>query len=100
MCRTTHTIVVTLLHVVVAYTRLRNEVTSNDSLEQVGRLKQLDRCMYLALCSGSEVGRRTMTATVEGIVGAAHLAGGMDAAKTVVEGLGVFDVVERRKASL
>ncbi len=100
MRRTTQNIVVTLLHVVVAYTRLRNEVTSNDSLEQVGRLKHLDRYMHLAPGSSPEVPRRTMTATVEVIVGAAYLDGGMDAAKTVVEGSGIFDGVERWKASL
>ncbi|KAL8718023.1 MAG: hypothetical protein Q9181_008244 [Wetmoreana brouardii] len=75
----------------VVFDKLRNEVTSNASLDTRGLANSLDR--YISQAPGSYVVMpKTMSATIEAIVGAAFLDGGMDAVKQVVQKLGI-DVV-------
>ncbi|KAL9003909.1 MAG: hypothetical protein Q9188_003247 [Gyalolechia gomerana] len=70
------------------FSTLRFDVTSNDSLERMGKINKLER--YMTCPSGSNsLAQKTMTATVEAIVGAAYLDGGMNAAETVVQNLGI-----------
>lgn len=68
----------------------RNNITSNANLDAVGRRNGLDRFVTLAV-GARAVTQKTMTATVEAVVGAAYLDGGMEAAEKVVEKLGIFD---------
>lgn len=67
---------------------LRTQTVSNAALQAVGNRARLDR--YLTVAPGTEsIEQRTMSATVEAIVGAAYLDGGMDAARKAVEAIGV-----------
>ncbi|KAL8932492.1 MAG: hypothetical protein Q9216_006814 [Gyalolechia sp. 2 TL-2023] len=70
------------------FSTLRFDVTSNDSLERMGKINQLER--YMTCVGGNEPPtQKVMTATVEAIVGAAYLDGGMNAAEIVVQNLGI-----------
>lgn len=76
-----------------AYDTLRSTVT-NAALQAVGNRNGLER--YIGRPAGpyglGPVHQKTMSATVEAIVGAAYLDGGMDAAKKVVEALGIVAI--------
>lgn len=67
---------------------MRHEVTTNDSLEAVDKINQLDR--FITRAPGVRwVTQKTMSATVEAIVGAAYEDGDMEAAQQVVKSLGI-----------
>ncbi len=67
---------------------LHAQTVSNAALKAVGHRARLDR--FLTLAPGTVfIHQKTMTATVEAIVGAAYLDGGMDAARKAVEAIGV-----------
>ncbi|KAL8921519.1 MAG: hypothetical protein Q9208_005673 [Pyrenodesmia sp. 3 TL-2023] len=74
-----------------AYNTIRISTLSNAALQAVGNRNRLER--YIGRPAGPDglgrVDQKTMSTTVEAIVGAAYLEGGMDAAKTVVEALGI-----------
>ncbi|KAL9596605.1 MAG: hypothetical protein Q9219_005688 [cf. Caloplaca sp. 3 TL-2023] len=70
------------------FDKLRNKVVSNKALVEVGQGNRLERFITPA-AGASRVEWRAMSATVEAIVGAAYLDGGLDAAKVVVKGLGI-----------
>ncbi|KAL8946420.1 MAG: hypothetical protein Q9222_007181 [Ikaeria aurantiellina] len=72
------------------YNALRNSVTTNTSLNQIGVQHGLSR--YITVANGEsqcDIAPKTMSATIEALVGAAYLDGGMDAAKMVVRTLGI-----------
>lgn len=74
-----------------AFSILREKVTSNDSLERTGKINKLRR--FIVCPDGSfSITQRVTTATVEAIVGAAYLDGGMNAAETVAQNLGINGV--------
>ncbi|KAL8757281.1 MAG: hypothetical protein Q9184_004246, partial [Pyrenodesmia sp. 2 TL-2023] len=75
------------------YTTLSQSITSNKSLDLIGRHSHLDR--YLTLPEGAKgVALKTMTATVEAIIGAAYIDGGIEAAEMVVESLRIEAIIE------
>ncbi|KAI4184248.1 MAG: hypothetical protein L6R41_004880 [Letrouitia leprolyta] len=74
----------------LTFDTLRNDVTSNMNLEAVGVRNGLGRFVDLAM-GARVVTQRTMTATVEAVVGAAYLDGGMGPAEVVVKKLGILD---------
>lgn len=54
----------------------------------MGKINQLDR--YIARPAGTSLtSQKVMTATIEAIIGAAYLDGGINAAETVVQNLGI-----------
>lgn len=77
----------------VAYTTLSQSITSNKSLDLIGRRNHLDRYIILP-DSAKGVASKTMTATVEAIIGAAYIDGGLEAAKTVLESLRIEAIIK------
>ncbi|KAL8742475.1 MAG: hypothetical protein Q9184_008251 [Pyrenodesmia sp. 2 TL-2023] len=76
----------------VDYGKMRLKITSNNSLEQMGILNQLERYINLP-SSASSVNKKVMTATLEAIIGATYIDGDLDAAKTVAQNLG-FNILD------
>ena len=72
----------------VAYNQQRLKVTSNQALEITSKINRLDSFIT---CPAEKdfVSQKKLTATIEAIVGAVYLDGGMDAAETVVQNLGI-----------
>ncbi|KAL8650224.1 MAG: hypothetical protein Q9210_003952 [Variospora velana] len=83
--------------VVAVFDDMRHDVTTNDSLENIGNRNQLE-CFITRAPGVVWVTKKTMTATVEAIVGAAYEDGGMDAAKKVVEKLSIAALEQEAKA--
>ncbi|KAI4206602.1 MAG: hypothetical protein LQ346_000992 [Caloplaca aetnensis] len=77
----------------LAYTTLSQSITSNKSLDLIGRRNHLDRYIILP-DSAKGVASKTMTATVEAIIGAAYIDGGLEAAKTVLESLRIEAIIK------
>ncbi|KAL9020564.1 MAG: hypothetical protein Q9185_002150 [Variospora sp. 1 TL-2023] len=76
---------------------MRHDVTTNGSLENIGNRNQLER--FITRAPGAVwVTKETMTATVEAIMGDAYENGGMDAAKKMVEKLGIAALEQEAKA--
>ncbi|KAL8933081.1 MAG: hypothetical protein Q9211_005974 [Gyalolechia sp. 1 TL-2023] len=71
-----------------AFSTLRYDVTSNKSLENAGNINQLDRYLIFATETTS-LPPKMLSAAVEAIVGASYLDGGMKAAETVVQNMGI-----------
>ncbi|KAL8716454.1 MAG: hypothetical protein Q9220_000361 [cf. Caloplaca sp. 1 TL-2023] len=76
-------------HVRSEYDLLRINITTNASFNRIGTEHNLDRYIQVAKAQGGIVSPKTMSATIEAIVGAAYLDRGMDAAKMVVRNLGI-----------
>ncbi|KAI4237253.1 MAG: hypothetical protein LQ349_002008 [Xanthoria aureola] len=76
----------------VAFDTLRHQTTTNVSFTAVGNRMGLSR--YITKAMGAErtglVSPRTMSATVEAVIGAVYLDGGVDAARLVVGNLGIW----------
>ncbi|KAL9008018.1 MAG: hypothetical protein Q9173_006818 [Seirophora scorigena] len=73
------------------YNQLSLDTTSNTSLERIGILNRLER--YMTCDSKPPVSQKVMTATLEAIIGATFLDGGLDAARTAAQNLG-FNVLD------
>ena len=71
------------------FDRLRNRHTSNKTLEEIGTGLGLQRFITPA-AGANQINQRTMTATVEAIVGAAYLDRGIEGAKVVISRLCIF----------
>ncbi|KAL8909412.1 MAG: hypothetical protein Q9207_000247 [Kuettlingeria erythrocarpa] len=83
----------------LTYTTLSQSINSNKSLDFIGRRNHLDR--YITLPDSAKgVALKTMTATVEAIIGAAYIDGGLDAAKTVLESLRIEAIIKEAIAAL
>ena len=65
------------------------EVATNARLDQVGKRFGLDRFVNIAGTGQTTVNWRTMAATIEGILGAVFLDGGLSATKRVMRALGL-----------
>ena len=71
--------------------KLRQQLVSNAAFRAVAKRQRLDRFMTKPV--GSEVfPKAAMSDTIEAIVGAVYLDGGMDAARKVVTRLGIFEI--------
>ena len=65
------------------------QIGSNANLDHVGRLYGLDAFVCSNPAQGSYVSPNTMTATVEAILGAVYLDGGIESVSQVMETLGL-----------
>ena len=73
---------------IVAFDKLRNQFTTNSSFNAVGNRMGLERYIEKAPGAG-KVSPKTMSDTVEAIIGAVYLDGGVDAVKVVAANLGI-----------
>lgn len=64
-------------------------VASNDNLKKIGEDNELGDYLSADPIANGGVAPKTMTGTVQAIIGAAFLDGGLDAAKTVIRSLGL-----------
>ncbi|KAL9601576.1 MAG: hypothetical protein Q9219_002410 [cf. Caloplaca sp. 3 TL-2023] len=80
-----------LTYSVVDFNKLRFEITSNKGLELMGRTNDIGR--YTSKRNGGPSKFKSIPTTIEAVVGAAYLDGGMVAVETIVQNLG-FNALE------
>jgi hypothetical protein len=70
---------------------IRQRTTSNPYLDKLGRDHDLESCIHVNPQNPQPISSNMMAATVEAVIGAAYLDGGLPAAKVVMEHLGLLE---------